>query len=253
MLSFFITASLALGLTSVALLDSAQAAQTKRKNLATVTVRQPTAVNPSATSVVLKGTIGGKYRGRALVQRHHGNGWRTVARLRATATFKKKVRLARSAMTFRVVVSTARGPVSSNRVTVKRAKAKAPSAYPSVDAFDAQRLVVLNATNELRAANGLRPLKPMPALDQIATKWTRKMAATQVMVHNPAFWVNYPAGYRAGAENIGYGYSPAGMTAAWKNSPMHRRNLLGNYTHIGIGVAQDKNGLLWYTQDFALY
>jgi uncharacterized protein YkwD len=53
------------------------------------------------------------------------------------------------------------------------------------------------------------------------------------------------------AENVAYG-STSGkeVVDGWKNSPGHRANMLGPYKYIGIGVASDKSGVLYYTQVF---
>jgi uncharacterized protein YkwD len=37
----------------------------------------------------------------------------------------------------------------------------------------------------------------------------------------------------------------------WKGSPGHRRNMLGKYKYIGIGIATDRRGHIYYTQVFA--
>jgi uncharacterized protein YkwD len=42
----------------------------------------------------------------------------------------------------------------------------------------------------------------------------------------------------AGSENVAFGYvSGDGVVSGWMASPGHRRNILGNYTHCGIGKA----------------
>ena len=54
------------------------------------------------------------------------------------------------------------------------------------------------------------------------------------------------------AENVAYG--PTTGTAVvnlWKKSPGHRRNMLGHYKYIGIGIAKDRQGRIYYTQVFA--
>ena len=52
-------------------------------------------------------------------------------------------------------------------------------------------------------------------------------------------------------ENIAEGYAtPAAVIAAWMNSPGHRANILGQYTHMGVGVRQNGNGRLAWVQLF---
>jgi uncharacterized protein YkwD len=54
------------------------------------------------------------------------------------------------------------------------------------------------------------------------------------------------------AENVAYG-ARTGKEAVeiWKNSSGHRKNMLGDFTYIGIGTASSKKGVIYYTQIFA--
>ncbi|MDF1757793.1 MAG: CAP domain-containing protein [Legionellaceae bacterium] len=55
----------------------------------------------------------------------------------------------------------------------------------------------------------------------------------------------------AGAENVAYNYKTAEVVAnGWIKSSGHRRNIVGNYNLTGIGIAQDSQGKLYYTQMF---
>src|SRR5690606_4645258 len=49
------------------------------------------------------------------------------------------------------------------------------------------------------------------------------------------------------------GYAPTAVTTGWLDSPGHRKNILGSYTHIGIGVACSSSGRPFYTQVFGAY
>jgi uncharacterized protein YkwD len=40
------------------------------------------------------------------------------------------------------------------------------------------------------------------------------------------------------------------VVGLWKNSPGHRRNMLGNFKYIGIGIARDRQGRIFYTEVF---
>jgi len=54
------------------------------------------------------------------------------------------------------------------------------------------------------------------------------------------------------AENIAYNYQTAeSAMAAWLNSPAHRANIEGDYTHLGISVTVDQaTGKKYYTNMF---
>lgn len=112
-------------------------------------------------------------------------------------------------------------------------------------------------TNEFRQKQGKPPLKFMKKLSEIGMPHTKNMLARKIPVGHIGFdeRARQIAGYAA-AENVAYcqGYSdPIRIfVQGWINSPGHRRNLLGDYTHMGIAVAHD--GDAWYgTQLFARY
>jgi uncharacterized protein YkwD len=58
-------------------------------------------------------------------------------------------------------------------------------------------------------------------------------------------WTSY-------GENIAFGYpTAAAVVAGWMSSPNHRANILSrNVTQIGVSVAADANGDLYWCQDF---
>jgi uncharacterized protein YkwD len=79
------------------------------------------------------------------------------------------------------------------------------------------------------------------------TRPNGKSGLTVLRDYGLAPGVNY---FKAG-ENIAYGYaSPADVVAGWMSSTEgHRENILGNYTHLGVGVAE-RNGTLYWVQLF---
>jgi len=58
--------------------------------------------------------------------------------------------------------------------------------------------------------------------------------------------------YSALGENLASGYrSAAGVVQGWMDSPGHRTNILSpDYTHLGVAVAEDENGRLYWVQFF---
>jgi uncharacterized protein YkwD len=52
-------------------------------------------------------------------------------------------------------------------------------------------------------------------------------------------------------ENVAYNYktSPA-VVKAWLDSPSHKENIEGDYTHFGLSVKTDANGKKYYTNIF---
>lgn len=142
--------------------------------------------------------------------------------------------------------------LSGGAVTVGTAtSAQAATVTEAASVTDVKR--ILDDTNAFRVKNGLPPLLLSPNMNTVSQAWSEEMAESSRMSHNPAFSTQIPKGWRGAAENVAYGYSVNTVTTAWINSPGHRANILGNYTHIGIGIARAANGQLYYTQNFGLY
>lgn len=123
------------------------------------------------------------------------------------------------------------GEANSVRTSAKTAIVTAAPA-PAVS-VEVQR--ILDDTNAFRAQNGLAPLQLLPAVTSVAQNWASQMATSCDFRHNPSFSQQIPAGWTRAAENIAAGQQYTTVVAAWINSPGHRANLLGDYTHIGIG------------------
>jgi uncharacterized protein YkwD len=112
---------------------------------------------------------------------------------------------------------------------------------------------ILSDTNAFRAANGKPPLIAMPALNTIADEWARTMHDQCIFEHRSSFSV-YPAGWTRAGENIAAGYSYTSVVQGWIDSPGHRANMLGDFTHIGIGYKQGPNCYrTYFVQNFAKY
>lgn len=116
---------------------------------------------------------------------------------------------------------------------------------------------VLTYTNEFRASRGLKALTPNEALNRIAQKHSENMSSGKVKFGHDGFSKRNAAAQKQlsihyFAENVAYGV-PTGQEAVnlWKNSEGHRANMLGKYAQIGIGVAKDKQGRIFYTQVFS--
>jgi len=112
-------------------------------------------------------------------------------------------------------------------------------------------------TNIERANNGLPPLSEDPALTRTAV--VRANEIVLLFSHErpdgtrcfTAFDEN-GVNYGWAGENIGMGQTtPAEVVRAWMDSPGHRENILKEeFSHIGIGVAMDNNGKLYWAQNF---
>jgi uncharacterized protein YkwD len=116
---------------------------------------------------------------------------------------------------------------------------------------------VFSQTNQFRKSKGLSPLEMRDELNAIAQQHSADMASGRVAFGHGGFAQrNAKANsaiqsLRGFAENVAYGATSATeVVTMWKNSAGHRRNMMGNYRYIGIGVATDKQGQIYYTEVF---
>ena len=104
-----------------------------------------------------------------------------------------------------------------------------------------------------RTSRGLPPLVPDATISGEAQLWSGGMGLFGTLVHDHNFSAEIAAadpGWRAAGENVGEGPSPGSVEAAFMASPEHRANILGDYTHMGVGVFIDGSGIVWVTERF---
>ena len=119
--------------------------------------------------------------------------------------------------------------------------------------------------NQRRAENGLAALALDGSLIQVASFRAAEMAhldnGTSQVSHTRPNGTSfstvaknvYGIGYSVIGENICDVISSAsGAMTAFMNSPGHKANILGNYTKVGIGVAQASDGTYYWVQIFTL-
>lgn len=115
---------------------------------------------------------------------------------------------------------------------------------------------VFTHTNEYRKAKGLKPLKLHDKLNKLAKEHSEDMAAGKEQFGHTGFskrskQISKIFQSCTTAENVAYGPTTGKeVVDMWKNSAGHRKNMLGNYEYIGIGIAKNKNGRIYYTQIF---
>ena len=116
---------------------------------------------------------------------------------------------------------------------------------------------VLSQTNKFRRSKGLPELIIREELNAIAQKHSADMARGRVRFGHGGFAKRNAMAKKKVkplyhfAENVAYGAtSGKQVVTMWKNSSGHRRNMLGRYKYIGIGIAKDRRGRIFYTQVF---
>ena len=142
---------------------------------------------------------------------------------------------------------------SGGGITAAVADATPAYAASSQQEIEAAIQRIFADSNAERVKQGLEPLKLAPAMNSISQSWSEAMSARQSMGHNPNYFRSLPRGWASAGENVAQGYKPETVVQAWMNSETHRNNLLGDYTHIGLGYVVDDAGRAWFTQTFALY
>jgi uncharacterized protein YkwD len=113
--------------------------------------------------------------------------------------------------------------------------------------------------NDFRRAHGLQPLRFESIISAQARQHSLAMVSRGNAISHAGFEerlkkIGEKLPYRAGAENVAAiaGYENPARTAVegWKTSPGHRKNMLGDFTLTGIGIAQSDQGKYFITQIF---
>ncbi|MGH4126097.1 MAG: CAP domain-containing protein [Clostridium sp.] len=141
---------------------------------------------------------------------------------------------------------------------VKPASTKIPAATNLTENNKLEKEVV-TLVNQERAKQGLAPLKENAQLSNVARYKSEDMVANNYFSHtSPTYgspfdmMKKFGITYTAAGENIAMGQqTAASVMNGWMNSPGHKANILSvNFTEIGVGVAKDKSGTIYWTQQF---
>jgi uncharacterized YkwD family protein/spore coat assembly protein SafA len=132
-------------------------------------------------------------------------------------------------------------------------KITVPTLPESVTAYETE---VIRLVNDVRKANGLKPLLQDWQLSRVARYKSQDMRDLGYFSHtSPTYgspfnmMKSFGISYKTAGENIAKGYAtPKAVVDAWMNSPGHRANILNpSYTHIGVGFVASGN---YWTQMF---
>jgi uncharacterized protein YkwD len=113
--------------------------------------------------------------------------------------------------------------------------------------------------NEFRQEQGLKPLTLDPIISAEAREHSASLARNGGSISHRGFKqrledIRKKIPYRAAAENValnvGYDNPARAAVEGWKKSPEHRKNMLGEFSLSGIGIAQSKAGGYFFTQIF---
>lgn len=130
---------------------------------------------------------------------------------------------------------------------------------PKLDDIKSQENEVIRLVNAERAKYGLPALKANWQLSRVARYKSQDMVDKGYFSHtSPTYgspfkmMESFGIRFSAAGENIAMGLkSPSEVMKAWMNSPGHRSNILNStYNEIGVGLAKDARGKLYWTQMF---
>lgn len=103
--------------------------------------------------------------------------------------------------------------------------------------------------NSLRSSKGLGKLTSNGSLTTRARHWAKKVAEADKLMHSNLGSLVPP--WMAAGENLGVGGSVSSVFSGLKASSSHLSNMLGDFTHFGVGVYQDSSGRIWTVHVFA--
>ncbi|CAZ96126.1 CAP domain-containing protein [Zobellia galactanivorans] len=116
---------------------------------------------------------------------------------------------------------------------------------------------VLDVVNEYRVSIGLNALKFSQVAYSYANAHNTYMISEGQISHDnfdiraSKLSVDAKADYVS--ENLGMDFTNAeDILEAWKNSPIHKKVMEGNFEYTAVSVTADENGVLYFTQLFFL-
>lgn len=122
--------------------------------------------------------------------------------------------------------------------------------------YNDAELETLALINDYRVSNGLNALEKNNHVSHKAEEHNKYMMNKNVVNHDgfEERSKNIIKALKAKnvSENIAYNYnSPKGAFDAWLDSPSHKINIVGDYSHIGISIRENlANGKKYYTSIF---
>ena len=114
---------------------------------------------------------------------------------------------------------------------------------------------IANLINQHRVSKGLNPLEKINHISNVSEGHDDYMISINTLTH--ALFAQREENLRttlgavAVGENIACNFSTAqSVVTAWIESPAHKANMEGNYTHFGIAVKTNAEGKMYFTNMF---
>jgi uncharacterized protein YkwD len=119
----------------------------------------------------------------------------------------------------------------------------------AVPAYAGSEGTLLSRINSSRSSAGLPPVETYWDLTDDARAHSGRMMSKGSIYHNPSL-SSVTSVWQALGENVGVGFDLNRLHDGFMNSSGHRRNILGDYNYVGIGVKTDDDGAYWVTVIF---
>lgn len=122
--------------------------------------------------------------------------------------------------------------------------------------YSEDELETMKLINEYRVSIGLNPLEKINHISYKSEEHDYYMIDKKVPSHDGFVErsnnIMKLLDAKTVGENVAYNYNNAqGAVTAWLNSPAHKKNIEGNYTHFGISIRKNVDGKKYYTNIFA--
>jgi uncharacterized protein YkwD len=123
--------------------------------------------------------------------------------------------------------------------------------------YTTSEIQLMDLINTYRVSIGLNSLTKNNFISLKAEEHNNYMIVTNTLSHDGfnarSQNIVNTLGVISVAENVADVYStPQGVLNAWLNSPAHKKNIVGNFTHFGISIRENTvTGKKYYTNIFA--
>lgn len=121
--------------------------------------------------------------------------------------------------------------------------------------YNANETELINLINNYRVSKGLNALILENYISKVSENHDIYMVSKNEISHD-LFELRYKdlvdvLGAKKVAENVAYKFNSSQSTLnAWINSPGHKANLEGDFTHFGISIKTNSEGVKFYTNIF---
>ncbi len=164
-----------------------------------------------------------------------------------------KTSLLRAILLFAVIFTMNSCSSDTSESTPVEAKSQAVVNYT----YSVSELETMKLINDYRVSVGLSTLEKINHISFKSEEHDNYMITNNVVNHDDFVArsenIIKVLGAKTVGENIAFNYSsPQSALNAWLNSPAHKENIEGNFTHFGIAIRENPaTGKKYYTNIFA--